>query len=827
MSPQTLAAPAAAWASSAAAPPSRAVVLGAGTMGARIAALFANAGLEVDLLDVPGAAGARNAAAERGLRAAAGSKPAAFEAAEVARRVRIGNFADDLDVVAAADWVIEAVIEDLGAKRDLLARVAPRLRADAVLSTNTSGLPVAAVGAELPAAARRRWLGTHFFNPPRYLRLLELIPTPETDPEVVARVAGFADLHLGKGVVHAKDTPNFVANRIGVFAMLTTLRIMEEMSLSVEEVDALTGPALGWPKSATFRTADLVGLDLFAHVVENSYNNLPADEEREVFRAPALIRALLERGWLGEKAGQGFYKKGGKRPDGEREILALDPKTLEYHPRRRVQFPSLELSRNIPGLGERLRAVVFGAGGDAAGEFLWRLLSRVLVYAAARVPEIADQPYEVDRAMRWGFGWRLGPFELWDALGVEAVARRLEREKTTPPAYVTGLLAGGGQTFYRETRGGREAAQPPRGAGGGGGAAAGGGVVYARVPEPAGGLDLDRLRRNGAEIRRNDGCSLLDLGDGVGCLEFHAKMNAIGADIVGMVTETLSDPRSPFQAFVIGNEAENFSAGANLLLLLLSIQEEEWEDVELMIRSFQGMTQAVKRSPRPVVAAPAGLALGGGCELGLHAARVVAHAELYTGLVELGVGLIPGGGGTKEMALRASRDARRVRDGGDKGSESVEALDAFKRAFEMIALAKVSTSAVEAREMGLIGAAPVIARNRDRLLAAAKAEALRLAGAGYAPPAAATIYAPGPNVRATLELGVHLMRRADFITDYEQKLGRVLAGVLCGGDAPAGAPLTEERMLELEREAFVSLCGEAKTRERIQHTLKTGKPLRN
>ena len=783
-------------------------VLGAGTMGARIAAHCANAGLAVHLLDLPGAA-------ERGLKAAVEGKPAAFFAPELARRIRLGSF-DDLAPVAQADWVIEAVVEDLAIKRKLLTAVAPLLAPHAALTTNTSGLPVTAVGAELPPEVKRRWFGTHFFNPPRYLRLLEIIPTADTDRALLETIAEFADRRLGKGVVLAKDTPNFIANRIGTFSMLTVLRLMEEMDLDVEQIDALTGPALGWPKSATFRTADLVGVDLLAHVIENSYQNLAGDEKRELYRVPAPVRALLERGWLGEKSGQGFYRRGARTESGEREILVLDLKTMEYRPRRKPRFPSLDLARTIDDPAERLRAVLGGA--DAAGQFLWRLLSEVLDYAARRIPEIADQPYEIDRAMRWGFGWQAGPFAMWDALGLEATVARMEKEQRQPAEYVRRLLASGAKSFYRDApleraASGREAVSPAT-------------LAYAAVPEPEGVFHLDALRRAGREVQRNPGCSLLDLGDGVGGLEFHAKMNAIGADIVALVTQALRDGASRFEAFVIGNEAENFSAGANLMLLLLAIQDEDWDEVELAVRAFQGMTQAIRRSPRPVVAAPFGLTLGGGCEVMLHAAQVTAHAELYAGLVELGVGLIPAGGGTKEMTVRALRAAERVRGPGSRG-ESVAVQEALKQAFETVAMAKVSTSAVEAQTLAYLSPDAVIVPNRDRVLAVAKEEALRLAREGYRPPAPALVPAAGPNVRATLQMGVYLMRQAGYITDFEQKLANKLAHIMAGGDAPAGAPIGEDYLLDLEREAFLSLCGEAKTRERIQFTLKTGKPLRN
>ncbi|MGH9535064.1 MAG: 3-hydroxyacyl-CoA dehydrogenase family protein, partial [Terriglobales bacterium] len=545
-------------------------------------------------------------------------------------------------------------------------------------------------------------------------------------------------------------------------------------------------------KSATFRTADLVGLDLLAHVVANAYDNLPEDEERELFRLPPYLAELIRRGWLGEKSGQGFYKKGERHGEGEREILALDLATLEYRPRQRARFPVLDLAKTRDDLPGRLKEVL--ASRDPAGQFLWRLLSSVWRYAARRIPEIADQPSQIDQAMRLGFNWTLGPFELWEAAGFDDVVRRMEQEGASLPAWAQQRRAAG-----------QPAALPP---------------------DPPGVLRLEVIRRAGGVVRQNAGAGVLDLGDGVGCIEFHSKMNAIGEDILRLATAALTDRDSPFEAWVIANEGENFSVGANLLLLLMAIQEGEWEDVDLAVRAFQGMTQAIRHSPRPVVAAPFQMALGGGCEVMLHAAEVVAAAETYCGLVELGVGLIPAGGGTAAMARRAILGAEALRPGAAT-TESLPRQEAIRAVFETVAMAKVATSAAEARRLGFLRHGDVIVPNRARLVATAKAEARRLADEGYGPPAPVSVPAPGPNVRATLELGAYLMRAAGYITDYEQHLAGTLAGVLCGGGAPAGMELPEERWLELEREAFLSLCGEPKTQERIRHTLQAGKPLRN
>jgi 3-hydroxyacyl-CoA dehydrogenase len=684
----------------------RVVVLGAGTMGARLAAHCANHGLQTTLLDQTAALAAQ------GLEAAARGRPAAFFLPHFVARVRTGDWSQETTALRSADWVVEAVVEDLHAKRQLLAQIAPRLSPDAVLTSNTSGLPLRSVGAELPPGLRRRWLGTHFFNPPRYMTLTEVIPTADTDPEAMAWLREQIEVRLGKGVVEARDTPNFIANRIGLFALMHTLRLMEEMGLSVEEVDALTGPLLGWPKSATFRTLDMIGLDTLAQVVRNSYEHLAGDEQREMFRVPGFVEDMLARGWKGEKSGQGFYQKQGEA------ILALDLATMSYRPRKavRLEYGSLtEAARQHP--------------------FVRRSLEDLFAYCQTRLGEITDDPAAMDRAMRWGYNWQYGPFELRELLEKGAVAR--------PPA--------------------------------------------------------------GKAVRSNPGCTLLDLGDGIGCLEFHSKLNIIGADTVAMVQEALVDMASPFTAFVVSNEAEHFSAGADLAYLLALIQNEEWEEVAEAVEQFQAMNMALQRSPRPVVVAPFGMTLGGGCEMTMHAAQVVAHAELYAGLVEAGVGLIPAGGGTKEMALRRDR----------------------RQALETIAMAKVSNSAAEARQLGFLRPGDLAIASRQRLRAAAKQAAQLLAATGYEPPAAATVTAPGPSVESTLQLGVLLLREADKISEHEQKMAYHVIHVLCCGGAPAGVAVPVERLLELEREAFLSLCGEAKTQERMAHMLRTGKALRN
>ncbi len=817
-------------------------VLGAGTMGARIAAHFANAGVPSLLLDIvpsdapPDAAGpARNKISAAGLEGAKKSKPAAFFEASLARLVTVGNFDDDLKRLAEVDWIIEAIVENLEIKRSLLKKVESVRKPGTIVTTNTSGLPVAKIAEGFSDDFRRSWFGTHFFNPPRYMRLLELIPTPQADPALMDAVTHFCDAQLGKGVVMAKDTPNFIGNRIGTFSVLNVIRLMQEMDLRVEEIDALTGHAVGWPGSATFRTIDLVGLDILGHVVTNMTQNVR--DERNELQIPAFFRQMLERKWLGDKTKGGFYKKNvGRAPspaepgkDGER--LALDWKTLEYHPQQKPKFPALDMAKNVEETGARVRMLLGldGAGGapqkaDKAGAFLWAALSDLWTYSANRIPEISDSVVEIDRAMHLGFNWELGPFQLWDAAGVEATVARMKKEGRPVAANVEKLLGSGKKSWYADdpkTPSGRayfdlaSAALQP-------------------VAVPAGVWSVEvaiKTKSNGV-VKKNAGASLVDLGDGVGCIQFHSKMNAIGADIVSLIAQTLKPggPGDGFDAFVITNDAPNFSVGANVMLLLMSVQEEEWDDVDLAIRQFQGMTQAVKFSPKPVVAAPFGLALGGGCEISLHAAARQPHAELYMGLVEVGVGLLPGGGGCKEMLLRAVDSAASIRPDvpSNVRGESVELLEAMKKAFETIATAKVSTSAEEARGLGFLSSSDRITMNRERVLSDAKARAQALLRAGYEPPVMRTdIPAPGENILAALKMGVYMMRQGEYVTDHELKLATKIAEVLCGGHVTPGTPISEQYVLDLEREAFKSMCGEKKTQERIQFTLKTGKTLRN
>jgi 3-hydroxyacyl-CoA dehydrogenase len=801
-------------------------VLGAGTMGARIAAHFANAGVPSLLFDIvpPDADGpARNKIAAAGFDGARKSKPAAFFEASLSRLITVGNFDDDLKRLVEVDWIIEAIVENLEIKRALLRKVEAVRKPGTIITTNTSGLPVAKIAEGFPEDFRRSWFGTHFFNPPRYMRLLELIPTPEADRALIDAVTHFCDAQLGKGVVLAKDTPNFIANRIGTFSVLNVLRLMQEMDLTVEEIDALTGQAVGWPRSATFRTIDLVGLDVLGHVVTNMTQNVR--DERSELQIPAFFRQMIERKWLGDKTKGGFYKKTKSIEGKEDERLALNWKTLEYHPRQKPKFAALDMAKNVEELGPRVR-MLLGLDGsapqkpDKASTFLWAALSDLWTYSANRIPEISDSVVEIDRAMRLGFNWELGPFEIWDVAGVEATVARMKKEGHPVAANVEKLLASGKKSWYED--------DPKAPSGRKHWDLATGNWQPVAVPEGVWSVEVAIKTKSNSVVKKNSGASLVDLGDGVGCIQFHSKMNALGADIISLILQTLKPggPGDAFDAFVITNDAQNFSVGANLMLLLMSVQEEEWDDVDLAIRQFQGMTQAIKFSPKPVVSAPFGLTLGGGCEISLHAAARQPHAELYIGLVEVGVGLLPGGGGCKEMLLRAVDSAASIRP--DGRGESVELLEAMKKVFETIATAKVATSAGEARGLGFLSNSDRITMNRERVLSDAKARALELVRAGYEPPVMRTdIAAPGENILATLKLGVHMMRQADFISDHEKKLGTKIAEVLCGGNVTPGTPVSEQYLLDLEREAFKSLCGEKKTQERIQFTLKTGKTLRN
>jgi 3-hydroxyacyl-CoA dehydrogenase len=764
-------------------------------MGAQLAAHLVAQGIEVVLLDMATPTGERSALARRGLEGLRKLKPSPLHLAEHASAIRPGNFEDDWGELLDADWVLEAVVEELEVKRQLLARVGPAVKRNCVVTTNTSGLGIGALSSPLPPELRKRFLGTHFFNPPRYLKLLETIPGPDTDAAVLSAMEAFGEEVLGKGVVRCKDTPNFIGNRIGAYSFGVVLQAMLDLDLTVEEVDTLTGPAIGRAKSATFRTADIAGVDVCAKVAANIYPAVPQDPERDVFKVPGFMSAMVEKKWLGEKTGGGFYRKEGK------EIRTLDWKTLEYRERKKARFPSLEAAMSQGDLGARLRQIV--AGTDTAGAFLWRVLSSTSLYAASLVPEISDDVVSIDRAMEWGYGWGQGPFRLLDALGVGAVVERARGEGRRIPPLLESLLASGRRTFYESAEGSPSVFGP-------------GGV--GPLPPRPGVIELSAVRAGGGLRKKNPGASLLDLGEGCALVEFHSKMNALGADATLMLQAALKEAQAHFDCLVVGNQGEQFSVGANLMLVLLAAQEEEWEELDQMIRQFQATNLGLKYAEVPVVAAPFGLTLGGGCEVALHATRVRAAAETYMGLVEVGVGVIPAGGGAKELALRAHDRCL--------GVEGADPLPFIKRAFDQIAFARVSSSGAEAQRMFLTPA-DSLSPHPDRLIADAKEVARGLVRSGHRPgrPRPA-VPALGRPALATFKMGIHNAQRGGQISEHDALVATQVASVLCGGDRAPGVA-SEQHFLDLEREAFLSLLGTAKTRERIQHMLKEGKPLRN
>jgi 3-hydroxyacyl-CoA dehydrogenase len=784
-------------------------------MGSRIAAHLANAGIPTLLLDlVPDSEGDRSRLAKAALATLAKAKPAALYESTLAALITPGNFDDDLPKLANCDWVIEAVAENLAIKTALLNRVVPHLAPQALLTTNTSGLPVQQIAAGV-ASHRDRFFGTHFFNPPRYMRLLEVVPAAETDPAVVASFAAFADRNLGKLVVYANDTPNFIANRIGLTVMFTAAALMLEQGLTIEEVDALTGQALGWPRTGTFRLADMVGIDIPAHVAANFPQGVtPGGFSR-------VLEEMLKRGWLGDKSGQGFYKKV-KGEDGKDLRMILDLSTYEYRPVAKPALPALEMAKNASTLPERLRLLLENdPAKDKSAAFLWPFLAALWNFAADRIGEVAGDAASIDRALRAGFNWELGPFEMWDAAGLASTVSRMKALGLPVSPRVDALLTAGHQSWYAGD--GRQCFQPETG-------------KLEPVTAFPGHARIADFRRSNGVVRSNPGASLVDLGDGIGCIELHSLKNTIGGDVLSMVSAVLnpaSDTVRDFAGFVIASDREHFSVGANLMQLLLAVQEGEWEELAAVVHSFQQTTAAIKFCPRPVVVAPFGMTFGGGAEICLHAARRQAHAESYIGLVEAGVGLIPGGGGTKEMLLRAIDAAIALapadpRDPPSRFAQSAEMATALRRSFEAIALAKVSTSAAEARTLGLLAPTDRITLNRERLLLDAKAQAATLAAAGYTAPQPRTqIPAPGTAALATLQAGVFLMGEAGYASEHDQKVARWAAYILSGGRITPGTLVSEQYILDLEREAFLSLCGEPKTQERIAFTLKTGKPLRN
>jgi 3-hydroxyacyl-CoA dehydrogenase len=797
----------------------KAAVLGAGMMGSAIAGHLANVGIPSFLLDIvpPELTEAekkkgltlespevRNRFAVSGKKRIQESKPASLYLKEDSELITVGNFEDHLSWVAQADWIVEVVIEDLDTKRALFKKLLPFLKEGTVISSNTSGISIQKMCEGFSRDFQERFLGTHFFNPPRYMKLLEIIPIPATSKTIVKRMAEVGERIVGKGVVYAKDTPNFIGNRIGAFSGAITMRTMVEDGYRIEEVDQITGPAIGRPKMGTFKLGDLVGLDVMAHVSKNLYESLPAGKERDVFAPSPFIQQMIKNQWLGLKTKQGFYKK--VKGEGKDETLVLDYEKLEYRPQQKVNLPSLEMAKNIEDVRERVKSFV--TSPDRGGQFAWKILKKILLYSAEKVPEISDDIVNIDRAMKWGYNWELGPFELWDAIGLKSSLKRMEKEGDQIPPLVEKLLSKGCSSFYEKKDG--HVSYFDLGAG-----------QYQALEEKPEIILLPSLKDRNRTVLSNPGASLIDLGDGVACLEFHSKMNTIGADTVQMIRDSLKEVDGKFDGLVIGNQSDNFSVGANLMLMLFEIQDENWEDIELMVKAFQDALMAVKYFEKPVVAAPFGLTLAGGCEICLASAKMRAAAETYMGLVEIGVGLIPAGGGTKEMLLRCT-------EGIPPGVTDAELLPFVRQAFETVAMAKVATSAKEAQKLGYMRPTDKITINRDYLIHNAKKTVLDLVAEGYRPPR------PKKNIRimgergyALLQMGLFYMREGGYISQYDEHVAKKVAYVMSGGNLPDGTEVTEQYILDLEREAFLSLCGEAKTQERMQYTLKTGKPLRN
>jgi 3-hydroxyacyl-CoA dehydrogenase len=784
----------------------RVAVLGAGTMGAAIAAHCANSGLDVDLLDIASDDGDNDEVVNAGFDRMMKARPAALMSKEVAGRIRTGNFADDFDRVAEADWVLEAILERLEPKRELMRRVEETAKEGAIISSNTSGIPLHRISEGRSEGFRRRFLGTHFFNPPRYLKLLEIIPTEDTDPEVVELVRDFGERVLGKGGVIAKDTPNFIGNRLGSFTGMQSVTYAFENGYGIEEVDAITGPLIGRPKTATFRLHDQIGLDIAVGVAENLYEAVPEDESREDLKPHPKLKEMLERDLLGNKSGAGFYRR--TERDGQRVFDVLDPDTFEHHPPQNPELPIAEEANKQGDLGARLRFLMEKADEDRHAKYIRDTLLPYLAYAARRLPEISDTLEDADHAMEWGFAHQAGPFRTWDLLGVRETAERMESLEIEVAPWVREMLDGGNESFYK-TEDGRELQFSPVG------------KQYEPVREDPLYISLDRLREEGKELARNDSASLLDLGDGVLCLEFHSRGNSIDEAVVEMGYEALKRLEEDDSAgLVIGNEGRNFCVGANLGEIGHAAKNGMLDEIGKRVDALQNLLMGFRFAPKPVVAAPRGQTLGGGLEVCLHTDRVVADGETYMGLVEAGVGLIPAGGGVKEMARRLVSPPLHAAPG-------TPALPFVQKAFETIALAKTSASAMEAKEMGFLTEDDRVVMNADHLLSAARREVLDLAD-GYAPPERGkNVYAAGKTVRAALELGVKTMQWGRYASEYDGVIAGHLARVLTGGDISLAQWAPEEYLLGLEKEAFLKLLENEKTHERIGAMLKTGKPLRN
>ncbi|HLY25243.1 MAG TPA: 3-hydroxyacyl-CoA dehydrogenase/enoyl-CoA hydratase family protein [Aggregatilineales bacterium] len=792
----------------------KAGVIGSGTMGSGIAALLAGIGIPVVLLDIPAngtkagdTPAKRNAIVLDNLTKLSKSRIPAFFVANDVERITPGNTEDNLDLLSDCDWVVEVIVEQLEPKRTLMAKLEKVVKPTAIISSNTSGLPINAIATGRSDDFARRFLGTHFFNPPRHLKLLEIIPSDRTDPEIVKGMADFATRVLGKGVVICKDTPNFIGNRfISVVGGFATAYAIDN-DYTVEEVDSLTGPLIGRPKSGTFRLSDVVGNDVLYHVSNNLYDAIPNDESREVLRHPGMARVLdflMKNKFLGDKTGQGFFKKVDK--EGQREFWPLDLKTLEYVPPQKVRFESVGKVRKIEDTGARIKALIQET--DRAGQYVWNLHAFYLSYASRHAMEIADDLVSIDNANKWGFAHEMGPFEIWDAIGVRESVSRMEADGYTVAPWVHDMLKQGCETFYQRDRSGAAVGvyDPER-------------KEYVPLAPAHNMIMLNQLRAAGKEIERNDSASLLDLGDGVCLLEFHSKVNALDEDIMKMAHKAMQRLDTDFDAMVIGNQGEQFSAGANLFMMVVAVQSGLLDQLEQMIKTGQDVMQMLRYHRKPIVTAPFGMALGGGAEISMTGARIVAHSELYIGLVEFGVGLIPAWTGTKEMMRRVINPVMQTPNG--------DALPPLQKIFEQVATAKVSTSAMNAREMGFLGSADRIIMNRDNLLADAKQSALELVEEGYVPMPRQRIWAAGRDAEAALKMAVFGLLDGKYASEHDAKIARKLAHVMCGGGVSAPGWVDEQYILDLEREAFLSLATEPKTLERIQYTLTTGKPLRN
>ena len=793
-------------------------VLGSGVMGSRIACHFANIGVQVLLLDIApkellpdeekkgltlAAPAAKNRIVNAALQAAIVANPSPLYRKADASRIKTGNFDDNLKEIAGCDWTIEVVIERLDIKKSLYERVEQFRKPGTLITSNTSGIPIHLLAEGRSEDFKQHFAGTHFFNPPRYLKLLEIIPTPDTKPDVLSFLQHYSDLYLGKTVVLAKDTPGFIANRVGVFALLDAMQTMQKLGLTVEETDKLTGPVIGHAKSATLRTSDVVGLDTTINVANGLAQGLPDDEAKDVFVLPDFVKKMGESKWLGDKTGQGFYKKV-KGEGGKSEIHALDLNTLEYKPSQKVKFATLEMTKTIERLADRFKVLV--AGKDKAGEFYRLSFGSLFAYVSNRIPEISDELFRLDDALRAGFGWEMGPFETWDALGVQVGIDLAKAAGRTVAPWVEEMLAAGHQTFYRVTEAGvREFYDIAS-------------KSYQPVPGVENFIILDNLRASGKVLWKNAGASVIDLGDGILNVEFHSKMNSLGQDVILGLLKGVEMAEAGYRGLVVGNDAPNFSAGANLGLVYMQALEQEFDELNMMIQQFQQAMMRMRYSSIPVVGTPHGLTLGGGCELNLHCDRVVAAAESYIGLVEFGVGLIPGGGGTKEMTLRT---AAKYEDGEPE-------FNLLRNTYMTISTAKVSTSAAEAFDLGFLRRGDEVVLNSNRVIAQAKAAALDMADAGYTQPVQKTnVKVHGKGALAMFKTGVYAMQQGNYISTHDQLIADKLAYVMCGGDLSSPTEVSEQYLLDLEREAFLSLCGERKTLERIQSILTTGKPLRN